>query len=53
MKVNAAYKYIFEILAERLGLDITTVEELILDGPTVSLLYSQCFQISKFESFAY
>ncbi|XP_077781456.1 uncharacterized protein LOC144327161 [Podarcis muralis] len=35
MKVNAAYKYIFEILSDRLGLDIVTVEELILDGPTL------------------
>lgn len=39
MKVNSAYKYIFEILSDKLGLDIGTVEELILDGPTVSLLY--------------
>ncbi|KAH0622614.1 hypothetical protein JD844_025060 [Phrynosoma platyrhinos] len=35
MKVNAAYKYIFEILSDKLGLDIVTVEELILDGPTL------------------
>ncbi|ETE64448.1 Dynein heavy chain 8, axonemal, partial [Ophiophagus hannah] len=35
MKVNSAYKYIFEILSDKLGLDIGTVEELILDGPTL------------------
>lgn len=46
MKINTAYKYIFEILSDRLALDITTVEELILDGPTVSLLYYNSFKIS-------
>uniref|UniRef100_A0A8D0G5C6 Dynein axonemal heavy chain 8 n=1 Tax=Sphenodon punctatus TaxID=8508 RepID=A0A8D0G5C6_SPHPU len=35
MKVDASYKYIFEILAERLDLDITAVEDLILDGPSL------------------
>uniref|UniRef100_G1KWX1 Dynein heavy chain tail domain-containing protein n=1 Tax=Anolis carolinensis TaxID=28377 RepID=G1KWX1_ANOCA len=35
MKINSAYKYIFEILSEKLGLDIVTIEELILDGPTL------------------
>lgn len=38
MKVNSAYKYIFEILSDNLGLDIVTIEELILDCPSVSLL---------------
>ncbi|KAF7253479.1 Dynein heavy chain 8, axonemal, partial [Varanus komodoensis] len=35
MKINAAYKYIFEILSDKLGIDIVSVEELILDGPTL------------------
>ncbi|NXA78248.1 DYH8 protein, partial [Thryothorus ludovicianus] len=34
-KVNALYKYIFEVLSARLGLDITTVEEMILDIPSL------------------
>lgn len=37
MKIDPSYKYIFEILAEKLGLDLVTVEELILDCPSVSL----------------
>lgn len=37
MKIDPSYKYIFEILSEKLGLDIVTVEELILDCPSVSL----------------
>ncbi|KAM5298313.1 dynein axonemal heavy chain 8 [Ctenodactylus gundi] len=35
MKIESSYKYIFEILAERLGLDQGTVEELILDCPSI------------------
>ncbi|KAM4835098.1 dynein axonemal heavy chain 8 [Thomomys bottae] len=35
MKIDAAYKYIFEIVAEKLGLDLITVEELILDCPSL------------------
>ncbi|XP_012885023.1 PREDICTED: dynein heavy chain 8, axonemal [Dipodomys ordii] len=31
MKIESAFKYIFEVVAEKLGLDIATVEELILD----------------------
>ncbi|KAH0518122.1 Dynein heavy chain 8, axonemal [Microtus ochrogaster] len=34
MRIDPSYKYIFEILAERLGLDMVTVEELILDCPS-------------------
>ncbi|XP_008561641.1 PREDICTED: dynein heavy chain 8, axonemal-like, partial [Galeopterus variegatus] len=34
-KIDPSYKYIFEILAEKLGLDIVTVEELILDCPSL------------------
>ena len=37
MKMDPSYKYIFEVLSEKLGLDIATVEELILDCPSVSL----------------
>lgn len=37
MKIDPSYKYIFEVLSEKLGLDIVTVEELILDCPSVSL----------------
>lgn len=43
MKINSSYKYIFEILSDRLALDITAVEDLILDNPTVSLLYYNYF----------
>ncbi|XP_064453637.1 dynein axonemal heavy chain 8 [Mirounga angustirostris] len=35
MKIDPSYKYIFEILAEKLGLDLVTVEELILDCPSL------------------
>lgn len=35
MRIDPSYKYIFEILAERLGLDMVTVEELILDCPSL------------------
>ncbi|CAO2608635.1 Dynein axonemal heavy chain 8 [Lemmus lemmus] len=35
MRIDPLYKYIFEILAEKLGLDIVTVEELILDCPSL------------------
>ncbi|PNJ88929.1 DNAH8 isoform 2, partial [Pongo abelii] len=35
LKIDPSYKYIFEILAENLGLDIVTVEELILDCPSL------------------
>ncbi|XP_042794572.1 dynein axonemal heavy chain 8 isoform X5 [Panthera leo] len=34
-KIDPSYKYIFEILAEKLGLDLVTVEELILDCPSL------------------
>ncbi|KAK2501433.1 hypothetical protein MC885_008559 [Smutsia gigantea] len=34
MKIESSYKYIFEILSEKLGLDLVTVEELILDCPS-------------------
>ncbi|KFV66664.1 Dynein heavy chain 8, axonemal, partial [Dryobates pubescens] len=33
-KIDALYKYIFEILSVRLGLDLPTVEEMILDAPS-------------------
>ncbi|NWT51238.1 DYH8 protein, partial [Erythrocercus mccallii] len=33
-KVNALYKYIFEVLSAIAGLDLSTVEEMILDVPT-------------------
>ncbi|KAM5298595.1 dynein axonemal heavy chain 8-like [Ctenodactylus gundi] len=35
MQIEPSYKYIFEILAEKLGLDLVTVEELILDCPSI------------------
>ncbi|XP_059138117.1 LOW QUALITY PROTEIN: dynein axonemal heavy chain 8 [Peromyscus eremicus] len=35
MRIDPLYKYIFEILSEMLGLDIVTVEELILDCPSL------------------
>uniref|UniRef100_A0A8D2C597 AAA+ ATPase domain-containing protein n=2 Tax=Sus scrofa TaxID=9823 RepID=A0A8D2C597_PIG len=35
MKMDPSYKYIFEVLSEKLGLDIATVEELILDCPSM------------------
>ncbi|NWR45019.1 DYH8 protein, partial [Regulus satrapa] len=34
-KVNASYKYIFEVLSARIGLDLPTVEEMILDIPSL------------------
>uniref|UniRef100_A0A663EUR1 Dynein axonemal heavy chain 8 n=1 Tax=Aquila chrysaetos chrysaetos TaxID=223781 RepID=A0A663EUR1_AQUCH len=34
-KVDASYKYIFEVLSVRLGLDLTAVEEMILDAPSL------------------
>uniref|UniRef100_A0A8C0ZLP6 Dynein heavy chain tail domain-containing protein n=1 Tax=Castor canadensis TaxID=51338 RepID=A0A8C0ZLP6_CASCN len=34
-KIDPGYKYIFEILAEKIGLDHVTVEELILDCPSL------------------
>lgn len=37
MKIDPSYKYIFEILSEKLGLDLVTIEELLLDCPSVSL----------------
>ncbi|NXT04789.1 DYH8 protein, partial [Prunella fulvescens] len=33
-RVNASYKYLFEVLSARVGLDLTTVEEMILDVPS-------------------
>ncbi|NXR45576.1 DYH8 protein, partial [Hippolais icterina] len=33
-KLNATYKYMFEVLGAIAGLDVTTVEEMILDVPT-------------------
>ncbi|NXR71486.1 DYH8 protein, partial [Pycnonotus jocosus] len=33
-KLNALYKYIFEVLSAIAGLDLSTVEEMILDVPT-------------------
>ncbi|XP_028623753.1 dynein heavy chain 8, axonemal [Grammomys surdaster] len=35
MKIDPSYKYIFEVLGEKLGLDMVTVEELILDCPSL------------------
>ncbi|ELW66090.1 Dynein heavy chain 8, axonemal [Tupaia chinensis] len=35
LKIDPLYKYMFEILAEKLGLDVVTVEELILDCPSL------------------
>ncbi|NXY25637.1 DYH8 protein, partial [Atrichornis clamosus] len=34
-KVDASYKYIFEVLSATLGLDLPTVEEMILDVPSL------------------
>uniref|UniRef100_A0A8B9E3F0 Dynein axonemal heavy chain 8 n=1 Tax=Anser cygnoides TaxID=8845 RepID=A0A8B9E3F0_ANSCY len=34
-KIDASYKYVFEVLSVRLGLDVTTVEEMILDSPSL------------------
>ncbi|NWI95792.1 DYH8 protein, partial [Pitta sordida] len=34
-KVNASYKYIFEVLSAGVGLDLKTVEEMILDVPSL------------------
>ncbi|NXY56258.1 DYH8 protein, partial [Callaeas wilsoni] len=34
-KVNASYKYIFEVLGARVGLDLPTVEEMMLDVPSL------------------
>ncbi|XP_069055280.1 dynein axonemal heavy chain 8 isoform X2 [Lepisosteus oculatus] len=34
MKITAAHKYIFEILADRLPMDQATVEEFVLDSPS-------------------
>lgn len=39
MKIDPTYKYIFEILSEKLGLDLAAIEELILDCPSVSLSF--------------
>ncbi|KAF2988285.1 hypothetical protein EK904_001939 [Melospiza melodia maxima] len=33
-KINASYKYIFDVLSARVGLDLATVEEMILDVPS-------------------
>nr|AAK60623.1 axonemal dynein heavy chain 8 long form [Mus musculus] len=35
MKIGPSHKYIFEVLGEKLGLDLVTVEELILDCPSL------------------
>ncbi|XP_036073466.1 dynein heavy chain 8, axonemal isoform X6 [Rousettus aegyptiacus] len=35
MKIDPSYKYIFEILSEKLGLDLVTIEELLLDCPSL------------------
>ncbi|NXU46526.1 DYH8 protein, partial [Drymodes brunneopygia] len=37
-RINASYKYIFEVLSARVGLDMPTVEELMLDVPSVSAI---------------
>ncbi|XP_078503479.1 dynein axonemal heavy chain 8 isoform X2 [Lissotriton helveticus] len=34
-KIDDLYKYIFEILADRLGLEVAAVEEMILDSPSL------------------
>ncbi|XP_064014378.1 dynein axonemal heavy chain 8 [Pogoniulus pusillus] len=34
-QIDASYKYIFEVLSVRLGLDLPTVEEMILDAPSL------------------
>ncbi|NXC02597.1 DYH8 protein, partial [Orthonyx spaldingii] len=34
-KINASYKYIFEVLSARVGLDLPTVEEMMLDCPSL------------------
>ncbi|KAJ7419451.1 hypothetical protein BTVI_25264 [Pitangus sulphuratus] len=34
-QINASYKYIFEVLSARIGLDSATVEEMILDAPSL------------------
>ncbi|XP_048203785.1 dynein axonemal heavy chain 8 isoform X1 [Perognathus longimembris pacificus] len=35
MNIDSAYKYIFEIISDKVGLDLVTVEELILDCPSL------------------
>uniref|UniRef100_A0A8C4Y3D3 Dynein axonemal heavy chain 8 n=1 Tax=Gopherus evgoodei TaxID=1825980 RepID=A0A8C4Y3D3_9SAUR len=35
MKIGASFRYIFEVLGDKLGLDATTVEDMILDGPSL------------------
>ncbi|XP_039384951.1 dynein heavy chain 8, axonemal isoform X6 [Mauremys reevesii] len=35
MKIGASFRYIFEVLGDKLGLDVTTVEDMILDGPSL------------------
>uniref|UniRef100_F7EDE6 Dynein axonemal heavy chain 8 n=1 Tax=Monodelphis domestica TaxID=13616 RepID=F7EDE6_MONDO len=35
MKIDATCKHIFEVLSEKLGLDITTIEEMVLDSPSM------------------
>uniref|UniRef100_M0R8N2 Dynein, axonemal, heavy chain 8 n=1 Tax=Rattus norvegicus TaxID=10116 RepID=M0R8N2_RAT len=40
MKIDPSYKYIFEILGEKLGLDLVSVEELILDCPSLDAFSS-------------
>ncbi|NXS59070.1 DYH8 protein, partial [Brachypteracias leptosomus] len=39
-KLDASYKYILEVLSARLGLDLTTVEEMILDAPSLKAFES-------------
>ncbi|NXH84859.1 DYH8 protein, partial [Edolisoma coerulescens] len=39
-KVNASYKYIFEVLSAAVGLDLPTVEELMLDVPSFDAIDS-------------
>ncbi|XP_028903091.1 dynein heavy chain 8, axonemal isoform X1 [Ornithorhynchus anatinus] len=38
MKIEAAYKHVFDILGEKLGVDSGTVEEMILDCPSLDAL---------------
>ncbi|RXM37302.1 Dynein heavy chain 8, axonemal [Acipenser ruthenus] len=37
-KINPTYKYIFEILADRLGMEQAMVEEFVLDAPSINVL---------------
>ncbi|XP_031820772.1 dynein heavy chain 8, axonemal isoform X3 [Sarcophilus harrisii] len=35
VQINSTFKHIFEVLSEKLGIDIVTIEDMILDCPTL------------------